>query len=67
VNEQRLRQGRHGVQVRPFCERAQVRQNAYSLPLQRILTDFGAEESFVRATERVREHYGIELAASGVR
>src|ERR1043165_4302509 len=67
VNEQRLRQGRHGAQVRPFCERAQVRQNAYSLPLQRILTDFGAEESFVRATERVRAHYGIELAASGVR
>ena len=67
MSEQRLRQGRHGAQVRPFCERAQVRQNAYSLPLQRILSDFGAEESFVRATERVREHYGIELPASGVR
>jgi hypothetical protein len=31
------------------------------------LTDFGAEESFVRATEKVREHYGIELGASAVR
>jgi hypothetical protein len=37
------------------------------LPLQRALTDFGAEESFVRATEKVREHYGIELGASAVR
>jgi len=37
------------------------------LPLQRVLADFGAEESFVSATEKVREHYGIELPASGVR
>jgi hypothetical protein len=67
VDEQRLRRGRRGAQVRPFCDRAQVRQNSYSLPLQRVLTDFGAEESFGKATEKVREHYGIELGASAVR
>lgn len=59
--------GRRGAQRRPFCEAAQISQRAYSLPLQRALTDFGAEESFVRATEKIREHYGIELGASAAR
>src|SRR5438034_11748106 len=67
IEEQRLREGRRGVQVRPFCQQAQIAHRAYSLPLQRALTDFGAEESFVRATEKLREHYGIELGASAVR
>ena len=31
------------------------------------MVDFGAEESFGRAVERVREHYGIEVPASAVR
>lgn len=53
--------------MRPFCQQAQITHRAYSLPLQRVLTDFGAEESFVRATEKLREHYGIELGASAVR
>jgi hypothetical protein len=65
--EQRRRQGRRGVQVRPFCERAKIKQTAYSRPLPRALTDFGAEESFVRATRKMRAHYGIELPASGAR
>ena len=30
--------------------------------LQRVLVDFGAEESFTRATQRVREHYGVDVA-----
>lgn len=59
--------GRRGAQVRPFCQVAQIGQRAYSLPLQRALTDFGAEESFRRATEKLREHYGVELGASAVR
>lgn len=39
----------------------------YSEPLQRVLVDFGAEESFGRAVERVREHYGIEVPESAIR
>jgi hypothetical protein len=35
--------------------------------LQRALVDFGAEESFARAVERVREHYGLDVAAETVR
>jgi len=55
------------MQVRPFCEQAKVSARGYSLPLQRALTDFGADHSFVEATQKMREHYGVELPASGVR
>ena len=65
--EQRLRQGRRGAQVRPFSQQAQIGSRDYSLPLQRALTDFGADHSFVEAAQKMREHYGIELPASSVR
>src|SRR5215470_15340779 len=67
VWEQRLRVGRRGAQVRPFCNCAQIKQNDYSLPLQRVLTDFGADESFLAATRKAKEHYGIEVPVSGAR
>jgi hypothetical protein len=35
--------------------------------LQRALVDFGAEESFARAAQRVREHYGMEVSVGAVR
>lgn len=53
--------------MRPFAVAAGIRGREYSAPLQRALVDFGAEESFGRAVERVREHYGIEVPASAVR
>lgn len=59
--------GRSGAEVRPFAVAAGVRCRDYSVPLQRVLVDFGAESSFGRAAERVREHYGIEVPASAVR
>lgn len=59
--------GRRGAQVRPFCTSAQIQQNEYSLPLQRVLTDFGADESFLAATRKAKEHYGIEVSLSGAR
>jgi hypothetical protein len=35
--------------------------------LQRALTDFGADHSFAEAVKKMREHYGVELSASGAR
>jgi len=35
--------------------------------LERVLTDFGSEHSFARATQSVLEHYGFEIGASAVR
>lgn len=39
----------------------------YSLPLQRVVTDFGADVAFCQVPEKVKEHYGIEVAISTIR
>ncbi|MDQ3257761.1 MAG: UPF0236 family protein [Acidobacteriota bacterium] len=67
MQEQVYRHGRGGEQVRPFVGAARVSCRGYSLGLQRVVTDFGADVSFARVPEKVREHYGIEVSASTVR
>jgi len=67
VDEQILRDGRRGKEIRPFCLCAGVSQRGYSRRLQRVLVDFGAEGAFAPAAGRVREHYGIEVPVSAVR
>jgi hypothetical protein len=67
VEEQLLRLGRRGKELRPFCLKAGVRQRSCSRRLQRVLVDFGAESAFAPASRRVREHYGIDVPVSSVR
>jgi hypothetical protein len=67
VQEQLLRLGRRGPELRPFCQSAGVRHRGYSKRLQRVIVDFGAEHSFSKATQRVQEHYGIEVPVEAVR
>ena len=67
VEEQLLRLGRRGAELRPFCIEARVQNRAYSRRLQRVMVDFGAETAFAPAAARVREHYGIEVPVSSVR
>ena len=67
LQEQLLRLGRRGPQLRPFCQSAAVRNRGYSQRLQRVVVDFGAEHSFAKAAERVREHYGIEVSVEAIR
>lgn len=62
VQEVQWRLGRRGQVWRPFCARAGVEPRGTSRRLQRVLVDFGAEESFTRATQRVCEHYGVDVA-----
>ena len=38
-----------------------------SLPLQRVLVDFGADHAFGRVPDRLREHYGIGMPVSTIR
>ncbi len=52
---------------RPFQELTGLKGRCKSLALQRALTDFGAEKSFERAIEQLKEHYGVELDRSSVR
>jgi hypothetical protein len=37
------------------------------LPLQRVLTDFGADVPFGQAPDKLTEHYGIAMPASTIR
>jgi hypothetical protein len=53
--------------LRPFCQGMGIGQRDYSLKLQRAMTDFGAEESFQRAGQRLQEHYGISMNPEAIR
>lgn len=67
VEEQVFRLGREGRELRPFATAAGVANRSYSRPLQRVMTDFGAEESFERAAGRILEHYKIDVSRSAIR
>ena len=56
-----------GKLVRPSSRSAKVVCRSYSIALQRALTAFGADESFAKAIEKVKEHYGIDIPASSCR
>jgi hypothetical protein len=56
-----------GHLLRPFSLSAGLKPRAYSLPLQRRMTDFGADESFSKASEKMEEHYGISIPVSSMR
>ena len=56
-----------GPQVRPFLRSAAVSARSCSLPLQRAITDFGADHGFGHVPKKLREHYGITIAVSTVR
>lgn len=49
---------------RPFSYTAEVTSHCYSLPLQRIITDFGADVSFQKISKKIMEHYGISVSVS---
>lgn len=52
--------------LRPLPVRLGVSPRGRSARLERVLTDFGCEHSFARATQSVREHYGFEIGISAV-
>lgn len=51
---------------RPFSTVAGVGCRCSSLPLQRVMTDFGADEAFGRVPDKLKEHYGIEMPVSTI-
>jgi len=53
--------------LRPFSNNAGVSCRSYSLPLQRVVTDFAADLPYAKAATKVKEHYGISLSASSIR
>lgn len=55
-----------GKLCRPFQSAADITCRGYSLRLQRVVTDFGADIAFARAVEKIEEHYGITLPVSAI-
>jgi hypothetical protein len=47
--------------VRPFSLSAIIKCRGYSRPLQRAISDFGADESFGNTCKKLKEHYGIDV------
>jgi hypothetical protein len=65
VNEQLF--WHEGQVLRPFCRVAQVHCRGYSQPLQRRMTDFGADLAFGQVPAKLKAHYGIEVPVRAVR
>ena len=53
--------------ARPFSDVAKTKCRARSLLLEKVLVDFGSDESFVGAVEKVKEHYGVYVSSSTTR
>ena len=58
---------RPGKRYRPFSESAGITCRRCSIPLQRIVTDFGADHAFGQVPQKLEEHYGITLSVSTIR
>lgn len=50
--------------VRPFQSSAEVYCRGYSLPLQRVITDFGADIPFGQVPQKLLEHHGVTVPIS---
>lgn len=53
--------------LRAFCESAKVSHRSCSGSLQRVVTDFGADVSFLQAADKLVEHYGVPLSETTIR
>lgn len=56
-----------GHLYRPFSKTAEVSCRSASLPLQRAVTDLGADLSFEQTAQKLKEHYGLDMAPSTLR
>ena len=58
---------RNGTGIeRPFRALAGVTCRCSSLPLQRVMTDFGADHACGRVPAKLQEHYGIAMPVSTI-
>jgi hypothetical protein len=53
--------------INPFEELTGVSNRCYSMRFQKLITDFGTEESFGLAAQRMKEHHGVEINVSSAR
>lgn len=65
ITEQVFQQG--GKTLRPLCQRLNLQPGGYSRGLEEAVVDFGAEDSFALAAERLSRHHPVKLCANTVR
>lgn len=65
VEEPQYRRG--SKRLRAFATSAKVKHRCCSYPLQRAVTDFGADVPFARVMDKLVEHYGVILPESTIR
>ena len=65
VEETLLQQG--SAYFRPLAKALKVVPEGCSVNLQEVIVDFGAEDSFALASERLLRHHGIELSQNKLR
>ena len=53
--------------INPFEELTGISNHCYSIRFQKLITDFGVEESFGLAAQRMKEHHGVEINVSSAR
>jgi hypothetical protein len=58
---------RASTRLRPFARSAKVSHRGCSRPLQRVVTDFGADVAFAQVMDKLVEHYGVVLGESTIR
>jgi len=54
-------------QFRPFILSSGITTRCCSLPLQRVITDFGADDGFAQSSQKIKEHYAISIGESTIR
>lgn len=67
VDETLYRDKRNNHEIRPFRTLVRLEHRDYSLKLQRVIVDFGADESFRKAGRKLKEHYGISIGHTAIR
>ena len=65
MEEAQYRRG--SKRIRPFAQSAGVSQRGCSRPLQRAVTDFGADSAYAQVMDKLVEHYGVMLGESTIR
>jgi hypothetical protein len=53
--------------INPFEELTGISNRCYSMRFQKLVTDFGIEEAFSLAAQRMKEHHGVEINISSAR
>ena len=59
--------GELSKRLKPLEDITGIKNKKYSIRCQKLMTDFGAEESFYQAAKRMKEHHGVDINPGTIR